>query len=442
MSQKRRGLGRGLGALIPAAPSGDRPVDVFFPGGERSRDDESGPLLTAVAESADSAAAADTSAESADGARPTHRARSWDSAIADGRLKIRTGQDDGRTAELTTNGAVDPIAALSGLAERLEDEAAATPAESGSDYAQLASVSADVLDPANIPADPDEVSRETPELLPVPGAHFAEIPVAAIRPNAWQPRSVFDEGDLDELVDSIKEIGVLQPIVVRPSRDGGDTYELIMGERRWRAAQAAGLDAIPSIVRETDDADMLRDALLENLHRAALNPLEEAAAYRQLLDDFGCTHEELASRIARSRPQISNTLRLLKLPPLVQRRVAAGVLSAGHARALLGLSDGAEIERLAQRIVSEGLSVRATEEIVTLMTSGDGGPKARRTPRAGQRSVAVDELALRLSDRFETRVKVSLGKSKGRMTVEFASVDDLNRILELMAPEDPGLLRS
>ncbi|SKC61294.1 chromosome partitioning protein, ParB family [Krasilnikoviella flava] len=285
------------------------------------------------------------------------------------------------------------------------------------------------------------VSRET-ELKPVPGARFAELPVEAIRPNTWQPRSVFDDGELDELVASIAEIGVLQPIVVRPDLSEPDRYELIMGERRWRATQAAGLETIPAIVRETDDSDMLRDALLENLHRAALNPLEEAAAYRQLLDDFGCTHEELATRIARSRPQISNTLRLLKLPPLVQRRVAAGVLSAGHARALLSLSDGAEIERLAQRIVSEGLSVRATEEIATLLTSGDGDKPTRRAPRAGLRSEAMDELSTRLADRFETRVKVSIGKTKGRLTVEFASVEDLNRILGVMAPEDPGLLRS
>jgi len=289
--------------------------------------------------------------------------------------------------------------------------------------------------------DDASVSRET-ELRPVPGARFAEIPVESIRPNTWQPRTVFDDGELDELVASISEIGVLQPIVVRPDLSDQGRYELIMGERRWRASQAAGLDTIPAIVRETDDSDMLRDALLENLHRAALNPLEEAAAYRQLLDDFGCTHEELATRIARSRPQISNTLRLLKLPPLVQRRVAAGVLSAGHARALLSLSDGAEIERLAQRIVSEGLSVRATEEVVTLLTSGDTGTPARRAPRAGQRSEAMDELATRLADRFETRVKVSIGKTKGRLTVEFASVEDLNRILGVMAPEDPGLLRS
>lgn len=282
------------------------------------------------------------------------------------------------------------------------------------------------------------VPRETSggeDLVPVPGATFAELPIDSIHPNARQPRTVFDEGDLDELIGSIRQIGVLQPIVVRAEGDG---FELIMGERRWRASRAAGLESIPAIIRTTDDADMLRDALLENLHRAALNPLEEAAAYRQLLDDFGCTHEELAARISRSRPQISNTLRLLKLPPLVQRRVAAGVLSAGHARALLSLDDPAAAEQLAQRIVAEGLSVRATEEIVAL-----GGPdkKPKRPPRAGQRIQAIEELSSRLSDRFETRVKVNLGKSKGRLTVEFASVEDLNRILDVMAPQDPGVFR-
>jgi ParB family chromosome partitioning protein len=274
-------------------------------------------------------------------------------------------------------------------------------------------------------------------LVPVPGARFAELPVHSIRPNPRQPRTVFDEDALDELVGSIREIGVLQPVVVRSAGDG---YELIMGERRWRATQAAGLDTIPAIIRDTEDSDLLRDALLENLHRSQLNPLEEAAAYQQLLDDFGCTHEQLATRIHRSRPQISNTLRLLKLPPLVQRRVAAGVLSAGHARALLGLNDGAAIERLAQRIVSEGLSVRAVEEIVSLGVD-DAAPVRRARPRAGERNEALDSLAARLSDRFETRVKVSLGKSRGRLTVEFASVQDLNRILESLAPEDPGLLK-
>jgi ParB family chromosome partitioning protein len=272
------------------------------------------------------------------------------------------------------------------------------------------------------------------ELLPVPGAHFAELPVASIRPNPKQPRVNFDEDELQELIDSIREIGVLQPVVVRPAEDG---YELIMGERRWRATQEAGLDSIPAIIRVTEDQDLLRDALLENLHRSALNPLEEAAAYRQLLDDFGCTHEELATRIARSRPQISNTLRLLNLPPLVQRRVAASVLSAGHARALLGLPDSEQIERLAQRIVAEGLSVRATEEAVAL---GSDKPAVKKTRAArAQRNEAAESLATRLSDRFDTRVKVDVGKTKGRLTVEFATIEDLNRILAVMAPDEDGL---
>jgi ParB family chromosome partitioning protein len=286
-----------------------------------------------------------------------------------------------------------------------------------------------------------DVSRETQDLVPVPGAHFAEIPVDSIRPNARQPRTEFDEDALEELAGSIREIGVLQPVVVRPARDGTAGYELIMGERRWRATQRAGLNAIPAIVRETDDADLLRDALLENLHRSQLNPLEEAAAYQQLLEDFGCTHDELAARIARSRPQISNTLRLLRLPPLVQRRVAAGVLSAGHARALLGLADGAAIERLAQRIVAEGLSVRATEEIVALGGEAERATVRTRRSMPSARLQAVEDLASRLSDRFDTRVKVALGKSKGRITVEFASVQDLNRILATLSPEDAGLLK-
>ncbi|MBU4215648.1 MAG: ParB/RepB/Spo0J family partition protein [Actinobacteria bacterium] len=351
MSEKRRGLGRGLGALIPSGPEGanpgrDRPVDVFFPGGPgpaADHGDVNGPDVEPTEE-------AETSADSAGG--------------------------DG------TAGRID--------------------------------------------------------LLPVPGARFAEVPVASIRPNPRQPRTVFDEDDLAELVGSIREVGVLQPVVVRPAGDG---YELIMGERRLRATKEAGLATIPAIVRDTQDGDLLRDALLENLHRAQLNPLEEAAAYQQLLDDFGCTQEELAARVQRSRPQISNTLRLLRLPAGVQRRVAAGVLSAGHARALLGLADGAAIERLAQRIVAEGLSVRAVEEIVSLGGDEPQAKERRVAPRAGARNVAVDDLAARLSDRFDTRVKVALGKSRGRLTVDFASVQDLNRILALLAPEDPGLFK-
>ncbi|UCN14760.1 ParB/RepB/Spo0J family partition protein [Cellulomonas iranensis] len=377
MSEKRRGLGRGLGALIPTGletprSTGDRPVDVFFPD---TRKDE---------RAASAASTVDPAAEDA-------------SAIAAGAPTADT---------------VDAVAAADVDAG---DAAAATDVVAGDAAA----------------------SADTDGLVPVPGARFAELPVTSIRPNPRQPRVVFDEDALAELVGSIREIGVLQPVVVRAVGDG---YELIMGERRWRATQEAGLTTIPAIVRETEDGDLLRDALLENLHRAQLNPLEEAAAYQQLLDDFGCTHEELATRIHRSRPQISNTLRLLKLPPLVQRRVAAGVLSAGHARALLGLADGAAIERLAQRIVSEGLSVRAVEEIVAL--GGDEtAPTRRPRPRAGVRNEALDDLAARLSDRFETRVKVDLGKSRGKLTVEFASVQDLNRILTALAPDDPGVLR-
>lgn len=265
------------------------------------------------------------------------------------------------------------------------------------------------------------------------GAHFAEIPLDEITPNPRQPREVFDEDALQELVTSIQEVGLLQPIVVR--QIGPARYELIMGERRWRACREAGLEAIPAIVRATDDEKLLLDALLENLHRAQLNPIEEAAAYDQLLKDFNCTHDQLADRIGRSRPQVSNTLRLLKLSPKVQNRVAAGVLSAGHARALLSVDDSEEQERLAYRVVAEGLSVRSVEEIVTLMGSRPQKAQRSRGPRAGSvPSPALSDLATRLSDRFETRVKVELGQKKGKITVEFASPEDLERILSTFAP--------
>jgi len=284
------------------------------------------------------------------------------------------------------------------------------------------------------------------ELSPVPGARFAEIAVDAIVPNPRQPRAVFDEEALEELKASIEEVGFLQPIVVReidpepagrrePSGPGEIKYELVMGERRWRAAQALGRELIPAIIRETRDDAMLRDALLENIHRANLNPLEEAAAYQQLLDEFGATHEELARRIGRSRPQISNTIRLLNLPSVVQRRVAAGVLSAGHARALLSLEDVEQQESLAQRIVAEGLSVRATEELVALAASEGGtkSPAAKR--RAKPVAPALTDLAERLSDRFDTKVKVDIGRSKGKITIEFATVDDLERIVGIIGVE-------
>jgi ParB family transcriptional regulator, chromosome partitioning protein len=260
--------------------------------------------------------------------------------------------------------------------------------------------------------------------------------VAAIEPNAKQPRHVFDEEALDELKTSIREVGFLQPIVVRDAGQG--RYELVMGERRWRAAQAIGRETIPAIVRDTRDDAMLRDALLENIHRANLNPLEEAAAYQQLLEEFGATHEELAKRIGRSRPQISNTIRLLNLPAPVQRRVAAGVLSAGHARALLGLDDGEAQEKLALRIVAEGLSVRATEEMVSLALADGPAKKAAPARRAKVHAPALNDLAERLSDRFDTRVKVDIGRNKGRITIEFATVDDLERIVGMIGVDDEG----
>ncbi|MFI5616040.1 ParB/RepB/Spo0J family partition protein [Streptomyces sp. NPDC051567] len=293
-----------------------------------------------------------------------------------------------------------------------------------------------------------DVSRETPASAGEPtavagsgaaGAAFAELPIDAITPNPRQPREVFDADALAELVASIKEVGLLQPVVVRQA--AASRYELIMGERRWRACREAGLEFIPAIIRATGDDKLLLDALLENLHRAQLNPLEEAAAYDQLLRDFSCTHDQLADRIGRSRPQVSNTLRLLRLSPSVQRRVAAGVLSAGHARALLSVEDSGEQDRLAHRIVAEGLSVRAVEEIVTLLGSQSSSGVKPRGPRAGARvAPALSELATRLSDRFETRVKVDLGQKKGKITVEFASMDDLERILGTLAPGEGRVL--
>ena len=276
-----------------------------------------------------------------------------------------------------------------------------------------------------------EAAVAEPAPAEVPGASYREVPVDDIRPNAKQPRQAFDEDAHEELKTSIKEFGLLQPVVVRETGPG--SYELVMGERRWRASRDLGLLTIPAIVRETADDAMLRDALLENLHRVDLNPLEEAAAYRQLLDEFGTTHEELANRIGRSRSQVTNTIRLLNLPVPVQRRVAAGVLSAGHARALLTLDDAGAQDALATRIVAEGLSVRAVEELVAL--AGQEKPSASRpAPSRRVSAPALTDLADRLSDNFDTRVKVELGRRKGKIVVEFASVDDLERIVGLMVP--------
>jgi ParB family chromosome partitioning protein len=254
-----------------------------------------------------------------------------------------------------------------------------------------------------------------------------EVPISSISPNPRQPRTVFDEDALNELVASIKEIGILQPPVVRKVSEG--RYELIMGERRLRAAKAAGLTTIPVIIRQTPDNELLREALIENIHRSQLNPLEEAAAYAGLLTDFGCTHDELATKLGRSRPLISNMLRLLNLPPTVQRKVAAGVISAGHARALLGLSDEKEIEKLANRIVAEGLSVRATEEIVAIAGPAKKSGKAKIKVGISGTTLASAEL---LSDYLDTRVTIEQGKGKGKITIEFAGSEDLQRIVDLI----------
>jgi ParB family chromosome partitioning protein len=360
VSERRRGLGRGLGALIPAAPSG-----------------------------ADKSAAAAVAAAASPSAGPVLTAERGVAAAKVTGLADRNGHTEA------------PVATMPVMRET-ESAAEQAPAE-------------------------------------VVGAYFAELPLDSITPNPRQPREVFDEDALAELVTSIQEVGLLQPVVVRQT--GADRYELIMGERRWRACREGGLEKIPAIVRATDDEKLLLDALLENLHRAQLNPLEEAAAYDQLLQDFSCTHEQLADRIGRSRSQVSNTLRLLKLSAPVQRRVAAGVLSAGHARSLLALAEVEDQDRLASRIVAEGLSVRAVEEIVHLMNAEPKAAKKPAGPRAGRRvSPALTDLALRLSDRLDTRVKVDLGQKRGKIVVEFASIEDLERILSTIAPGEGKVL--
>ena len=413
-ARKHTGLGRGLGALIPQAseqtpqnaPSApSRPLDVFFPEGSSAgkRGGSAKDLLQPKRGTASSKKKRPSipSVEAAGG----RRGGGSRSALGGG----INGSDSRKANPRVPAGAAT---------------AASHDAHTN-----------------------DNVSRETSvehELLPVPGASFAEIAIDQIVPNTKQPREVFDEDDLKELSASIKEVGVLQPVVVRsiPAKGRSEKlkeflaekpdarYELIMGERRLRASEPAGETTIPAIIRETEDGDLLRDALLENLHRAQLNPLEEASAYQQLMADFGATQEELAKRIARSRPQIANTLRLLKLPPSVQKKVAAQVITAGHARALLSLSTAEEMERLAERIVAEGLSVRTTEEIVRL-----GKAKATPRPRARQQrplSALGESVVSALSDAYDTRVTITEGRKKGRIVIEFAGSEDLQRIADLI----------
>lgn len=413
-ARKHAGLGRGLGALIPqaseltphSAPSTpSRPLDVFFPEGSSAgkRGGSAKDLLQPKRGTASSKKKRPTmpSVEAVGGRRG-----------AGSRSGLGGGNDGSDSRQ----------------------KAARVPAKDAS---------VNEVDKR----EEQNVSRETSvdlELLPVPGASFAEIAIDQIVPNTKQPREVFDEDDLKELSASIKEVGVLQPVVVRsiPAKGRSEKlteflaekpearFELIMGERRLRASELAGETTIPAIIRETEDGDLLRDALLENLHRAQLNPLEEASAYQQLMADFGATQEELAKRIARSRPQIANTLRLLKLPPSVQKKVAAQVITAGHARPLLSLSTPEEMERLAERIVAEGLSVRTTEEIVRL-------GKAKATPRSRARqqrplSQLGESVVSALSDAYDTRVTITEGRKKGRIVIEFAGSEDLQRIADLI----------
>jgi ParB-like protein len=520
MAQKRRGLGRGLQALIPETqkekvPAASRPSDVFFPDSRKdeSLDDDAAAHAEYVASEPEPASEARSTRDlTAALLAPSQRKRGSKSRSARSTTSSKTAAQSKQTTpvsrETTTNSKAEAQAeekkaakASSSATSTKRTRSAAQAASKRATKKATEEVSAPVEEPSrestvvedevtavsapestSVPATPD-VSRETAEeksavsnsesfaseneqteedpssgtsvthvdvpedtdgqqdsadtdgLVPVPGARFAEIPVELIHPNPRQPRQVFDEEDISELAASIAEVGLLQPIVVRqvPTASGEEQrYELIMGERRLRASKEAGLETIPAVVRDTDDVDLLRDALLENLHRVQLNPLEEAAAYQQLLEDFQCTHAELSERIARSRSQISNTLRLMKLPPLVQRRLAANVISAGHARALLGLPNAAEMERLAQRVVAEGLSVRATEELVALHEEPEpesGQPKVLRA-----RSTPLPALSTRLSDAFDTRVKVTRGAKKGRITIEFAGEEDLARLVDALAP--------
>ncbi|BDA64302.1 ParB/RepB/Spo0J family partition protein [Actinomyces capricornis] len=502
MAQKRRGLGRGLEALIPDSQketvSARRPSDVFFPD-SRSRDTDgavstapdqevragqeegssrptkedrpSGNDLSTLltppkrARGARSRKAATESTASSSATASSRRGGAKKTSVSRGTrttaqkapasAEEKAPQAASQRIEADTPTVQDPVPSPGPRHSSTAPVREPQPVEAGEDPASQES--APVVEPSEgedaleshalDAAVAGEVSRETASeniedsgpaqeeaLVPVPGASFAELPVELIHPNPRQPRQVFDEDDIAELAASIKEVGLLQPIVVRLAPDATadePSYELIMGERRLRASKEAGMETIPAVVRDTDDVDLLRDALLENLHRVQLNPLEEAAAYQQLLEDFHCTHAELSERIARSRSQISNTLRLMKLPPLVQRRLAAGVLSAGHARALLGLSNAAVMERMAQRIVAEGLSVRATEELVALQDEPEGGMPSK-TLRA--RSTPLPALSTRLSDTFDTRVKVTRGAKKGRITIEFAGEEDLARIVDALAP--------
>lgn len=402
--RKRRGLGRGLGALINSDAADQSSGEGWSP--------TRVPAVTPEVE----AVPVDVSRETERRERPIDVFFSAKSHLETQRVSRETSapgsrarQRSGTTAPRRANGAGRiEMPDVLGAQNRVDNKEEDSPT--------------------------DGVSHETTSVIH--DAEFKDVPVGSVQPNRKQPRQVFDEEEMDELVHSVREIGVLQPVVVRPIEDG--RYELIMGERRWRASQAAGRETVPAVVRNTSDEDLLRDALLENIHRSQLNPLEEAGAYRQLLEDFGISQEELSRRIGRSRPQISNTLRLMNLPPAAQRRVAAGVLSSGHARALLSLETEDQMEELAQRIIAEGLSVRGAEEAATSVKSAGRGEgvsrETNRLPSSG-RVQHLDEYAEALTDRLDTQVKISLGAKKGRIAIDFASMEDLDRIMQLLGTD-------
>ena len=482
MAEKRRGLGRGLGALIP-----NNTTPVVTASDVAEKEAEKKAAATRKPQQEEQAAASSTKRPKTRNVKPEPQKKSAPKKESSATTK-RTEQQENRIS--SSQKATDPKPQESSGSSKPQKISAikmpslkAPAVKAGEKKEENVHVSSASLS-ASQPVQKSDVSRETlsqprevqkkkprmdmgaalrnttltrrpvdfffgeetkeaeeegnSNLVPVPGAQFAEIKVSDIHPNRKQPRVDFDEQDMAELIHSVREIGVLQPIVVRPSREkNAEKYELVMGERRWRATQAAGLETIPAIIRDTQDIDLLRDALLENLHRSQLNPIEEAAAYQQLMEEFSTTQEQLAKRIGRSRPQISNTIRLLRLPPLVQRRVAAGVIAAGHARALLTLTDQAKIETIAQKIVNEGLSVRAVEELVAHASEAPA-EKERKTPQPQKHHERLDYIADAFADKLDTSVKISLGARKGKMTIEFANVEDLNRIIRVLDSDFKG----
>ncbi|WP_269928671.1 ParB/RepB/Spo0J family partition protein [Kocuria massiliensis] len=507
MAERRRGLGRGLGSLIPTASEqevnneADKQAATASKEASVSRETKPGPDEPAenrsgkggkgstagaktssssssrtqstttrsakksapAVKKADDAKKAQTGVTSSKGETPVSRETqsSGGQRKASTAQKSQTRKSAGARADMgaalrKSSGGRRPVDFFFQPSEAIQEqksgaESAEEPPKDGTPWSSEDDVSRETHKPGVQDGERSKPGAKTKkagegddqsgseELVNVPGAQFGEIPVGEIHPNRKQPRQEFDEDEMEELIHSIREIGLLQPIVVRPSsEEGTEKYELVMGERRWRATQRAGLKTIPAIVRDTQDVDLLRDALLENLHRSQLNPLEEAAAYQQLLNEFGTTQDELAQRIGRSRPQISNTIRLLRLPALVQRRVAAGILSAGHARALLSLSDPAAMEKLAQRIVAEGLSVRTVEEIIQSGAAEKQEKPARKPVTPHRHHERLDYIADAFADKLDTSVKINLGSRKGKMTIEFASVEDLNRIISVLDPEIEG----